>query len=99
MALVRDVKHTGFILLKWTARIIGSMVFYFLVGLFFIISIACLAYLKPTEVFSNHTKKDRQYVLGEDGEILGLDLVDHEDTFDYEPVELETQVPGAEIAL
>jgi hypothetical protein len=99
MALLRDVKQTTLVFARWTVLIVNSMMFHFLVGLFFIISIACLAYLKPTELFSNHTKKDREYVFGEDGDIMGLDLVDHEDTFDYEPVELETQIPGAEIGL
>ena len=59
-----------------------------------LIAMACLAYLGMTETFSN---KNKQSIIDTEGQIIGLDLLDHHDTFDYEPVELETQFHGAEI--
>jgi hypothetical protein len=59
-----------------------------------LIAVACLAYLGMAETFSN---KNKQSIIDTEGQIIGLDLLDHHDTFDYEPVELETQFHGAEI--
>ena len=47
------------------------------------------------ETFSN---KNKRTIIDVEGQIIGLDLLDHEDTFDYEPVELETQFHGAELS-
>jgi len=61
---------------------------YIFLGIFIIMLIYCCCCNKP-EAFAN---KNKRTFLDVDGNILGFDMVDHNDTFDFEHVITEHQI-------
>jgi Na+-translocating ferredoxin:NAD+ oxidoreductase RnfE subunit len=59
---------------------------YIFLGIFIIMFFCCCC--KKNETFAN---KNKRTFLDVDGNILGFDMIDHHDTFDYEKVVTEHQ--------
>jgi hypothetical protein len=66
---------------------------YIFLGIFVIILLGCTSVTFSANKNETFANKNKRTFLDVDGNILGFDMVDHHDTFDYEHVVTELLMP------